>query len=161
MTLSDGASSTDIPGSLASTNTINAYGISIRWKEGDFPASNTAAATAASEHSANGLSSGAKTGIGVGVGVGGVSCGGLAIALLLWRRKRRGASDSGQDQQDTEEAHPEPDFGGNHFELPVSGQEIVELPGGQAQYDNEKMAPAELPADTVPEGSQLKPKIEY
>lgn len=158
---------TDIPGSIASTDTINAFGISIRWREGDFPASNIATPTAAhsSEHNAaasNELSSGAKAGIGVGVGVGGLSFGGLAFAFFFWRRKRRGtARDTSQDQQDTAEAHHEPDFGGNHYELPASGQEILELPGGQAQYDNEKLPPAELPADTVPESSLLKPKIEY
>ncbi|KAL4779165.1 hypothetical protein BJX76DRAFT_352043 [Aspergillus varians] len=72
---------------------INAYGISIRWKESDFPASTSATPTAtdtpeSSQNEGNGLSGGAKAGIGVGVSVGALLVLGIAVAFFLFRPRK-------------------------------------------------------------------------
>ncbi|KAJ5094772.1 hypothetical protein N7456_010633 [Penicillium angulare] len=81
-------------GILGPDGLINAYGISIRWKDGDFPASTTATPTVTdlsgpSGDKANGLSGGAKAGIGVGVALGALLVIGIAVAFFLFQRRRR------------------------------------------------------------------------
>lgn len=99
-----GGSSSVIGGSVDPNGLINAYGISIRWKEGDFPASASATPTATQSSNAaagDGLSSGAKAGVGVGVSLAALLVIGLAIAFFFFRRKKRQGARvlSSQDQQ--------------------------------------------------------------
>ncbi|KAK4495519.1 hypothetical protein PRZ48_013851 [Zasmidium cellare] len=110
-------------------------------------ATNTATGTSSS--SSGGLSSSATIGIGVGVGVG-VACllAGAAIAFFFWRRSKKNAAPSHQDQshggRNMEQAAP-PYFGS----VSAGGYTPVQQDGA-SYYDSNHMAKSQLSPPVQP-----------
>ncbi|OJJ29909.1 hypothetical protein ASPWEDRAFT_177641 [Aspergillus wentii DTO 134E9] len=100
----DDATTSESTKVMTSGELVNAFGISVRWKDGDLataPAtvSATPTATSSSESSSSpisasntGLSSGAKAGIGVGVAIGAIAIIAFALAFFFLQRKKRKAA---------------------------------------------------------------------
>lgn len=140
-------SSAVIGGSLDPNGLINAYGISIRWKEGDFPASVSATPTATQSSNtaaSDGLSSGAKAGVGVGVSLAALVVIGLAIAFFFFRRKKRQGARvlSSQDQQYMGDASDAATYGQN----PYGPHELSSGRDTELSNDRFKSKPVELDA---------------
>ncbi|KAF2162992.1 hypothetical protein M409DRAFT_26440 [Zasmidium cellare ATCC 36951] len=107
--------------------------------------SSTAAASTSSSPS-SGLSSSATIGIGVGVGVG-VACllAGAAIGFFFWRKCKKGAASSQQDQSRNMEQAAPPYFGNS----PGGGYTPVQQ-NGTPYYDSNHMAKSQLSPPTQP-----------
>lgn len=137
----EGGSTSIIGTSVDPNQLINAYGISIRWKEGDFPASASATPTATQSMpnaaASDGLSTGAKAGVGVGVTLAVLLVIGLLLAFFFRRKKQQGVRVSSQDQPYTGDAIYAPSdgqnpYGKNFYGLSEYQQGPHELPCGQS-----------------------------
>lgn len=118
-TYTQGDTVTSYPGSYG----VNAKGISIRWKSGDFATStssstssgtSTSTGTSNASSSSAGLSPGAKAGIGVGVGVGVPLLLGVLYLIYLVKRntdRKNVAASAGVLPSGSEPTAPQPQAG--------------------------------------------------